>query len=531
MASNRQHPDDDAITTETTPLLAASSSPVVPAGGDPEEAKTLISTTTTSIPSSSSSQSQAHHQQNVSSPPLPTKQILLLCYARLIEPIAFFSIFPYINQMVRENGNLAEEDMGFYSGLIESLFSLTQMTVMVAWGMAADRIGRKPVLVSSLAGVSVSMALFGMTKTIWQMILFRCTAGVFAGTIVTVRTMISENSTRQTQARAFSWFAVAGNVGIFVGPLIGGALADPATQYPGVFGGVWFFEEFPYALSTIVVGIIGLTSVLTSALFLEETLHRNAKPDTETSGAASGPASTRDLIKSPGVGIVLYNYGHVMFLAFAYTALVPVFWATRVSLGGLGFTPLLISLFMGLTGISQSVWLLAFFPPLQRRIGTNGVMRLCGNAYPFFLGIMPVLNALLRLHTKAGDVTFWILGPLSLALGTGVSMAFTAAQLALNDVSPSQETLGMLNALALTMTSGLRSFSPALFASLFAIGAGNQFFYGYFVWVIMVILALGFTISTRFLPETSEKPPVEDEDRYRDEAVVRDDDSDVTVRA
>ncbi|KAI1127846.1 major facilitator superfamily transporter [Nemania abortiva] len=533
MASNRHHEDDDAITTETTPLLAASSSPVVSAGGDPEEAKTLISSTTTS---SSSSQSQPQpHQHHGSSPPLPTTQILLLCYARLIEPIAFFSIFPYINQMVLENGNLAEEDMGFYSGLIESLFSLTQMIVMVAWGKAADRIGRKPVLVSSLAGVAVSMALFGMSKTIWQMILFRCTAGVFAGTIVTIRTMISELSTRQTQARAFSWFAVSGNVGIFVGPLIGGALADPATQYPKVFGGIWFFEEFPYALSTIVVGVIGLTAVLTSALFLEETLHRNAKPDGEMGAAAARPppASTWELIKSPGVGIVLYNYGHVMFLAFAYTALVPVFWATRVALGGLGFTPLLISLFMALTGISQSVWLLAFFPPLQRRIGTNGVMRFCGTAYPFFLGIMPVLNALLRLHTKAGDITFWVLAPLSLALGTGVSMAFTAAQLALNDVSPSQETLGMLNALALTMTSGLRSFSPALFASLFAIGAGNQFFYGYFVWVIMVILALGFTFSTRYLPDTSEKPPIdeENEDRYRDEVVARDDDSDVTVRA
>lgn len=37
--------------------------------------------------------------------PLPKLQIFLLCYARLVEPIAFFSIFPYINQMVQENGH------------------------------------------------------------------------------------------------------------------------------------------------------------------------------------------------------------------------------------------------------------------------------------------------------------------------------------------------------------------------------------------------------------------------------------------
>lgn len=37
----------------------------------------------------------------------------------------------------------------------------------------------------------------------------------------TVRAMITENSTKKTQARAFSYFAFFGNIGIFVGPFIG----------------------------------------------------------------------------------------------------------------------------------------------------------------------------------------------------------------------------------------------------------------------------------------------------------------------
>ncbi|KAI1193436.1 major facilitator superfamily transporter [Nemania serpens] len=525
MATDNHQFDEDAITTtERTPLLL-SSSPVAGAGGeDAEEAKALISSS-----SASSAPTEAAAGPDPASKPLPKFQILLLCYARLIEPMAFFSIFPYINQMVLENGGLDEADMGFYSGLIESLFSLTQMLVMVAWGRAADRVGRKPVLVFSLAGVAVSTALFGMARSIPQMILFRCAAGVFAGSIVTVRTMISELSTRETQAQAFAWFAVAGNLGIFIGPFIGGALADPAGQYPRVFGGLWFFETFPYALSSITIGVIGLTAVLTTALFLGETLPRDAKSDDETGAAPRPPpASTWELLRAPGVGVVLYNYAHVMLLAFAYTAIVPVFWATRVGLGGLGFSSLRISIFMGLTGLSQMTWLLAIFPPLQHRIGTNGVMRLCGTAYPFFLGLMPLLNALLRLRTRAGTTAFWVVAPTLLSLGPGVSMSFTAAQLALNDVSPSQETLGMLNALALTLASGLRSFSPALFASLFAIGAGNQFLSGYLIWVIMVILALGFTVSSRFMPAASENDAVSEDSHGENGG--RDDDSDVTVR-
>jgi MFS family permease len=60
------------------------------------------------------------------------------------------------------------------------------MLLMIQWGRAADRIGRKPVLVFSLIGVAIGTALFGLSKRIWQMILFRCGAGVFAGTLVYV---------------------------------------------------------------------------------------------------------------------------------------------------------------------------------------------------------------------------------------------------------------------------------------------------------------------------------------------------------
>jgi MFS family permease len=58
------------------------------------------------------------------------------------------------------------------------------MFFMVSWGKAADRLGRKPVIVFSLVGLSISASLFGFSKTVWQMILFRCISGVFSGTVV-----------------------------------------------------------------------------------------------------------------------------------------------------------------------------------------------------------------------------------------------------------------------------------------------------------------------------------------------------------
>lgn len=54
-------------------------------------------------------------------------------------------------------------------------------------------------------------------QTLWQMILFRCLAGTFAGSVVTVRTMLNEITTKETQGKAFGWYMFMKQVGIFIG--------------------------------------------------------------------------------------------------------------------------------------------------------------------------------------------------------------------------------------------------------------------------------------------------------------------------
>ena len=83
-------------------------------------------------------------------------------------------------------------------------------------------------------------------------------------------------------------------------------------------------------------------------------------------------------------------------------------------------------------------------------------------------------------------------------------MAFTAIQLALNDVSPSPRTLGTLNALALTGASCLRAFCPALFTSLFAVGARTQLLGGHAIWALLIFIGIGLVFAARFLPESTQ---------------------------
>lgn len=66
--------------------------------------------------------------------PLPIAQLLIVCAIRLMDPIAFTQIFPYINEFIAFL-KLTDDpsQTGFYSGLVESTFAVTQFLAIYQW--------------------------------------------------------------------------------------------------------------------------------------------------------------------------------------------------------------------------------------------------------------------------------------------------------------------------------------------------------------------------------------------------------------
>jgi len=203
---------------------------------------------------------------------------------------------------------------------------------MIPWGKAADTYGRKPVLVVSLMGLGIFTALFGLSQNLSQMILLRSLSGMFGGMLITVRTMISENSTPKTQARAFAFFSFAGNLGILLGPAVGGVLANPTKEYPKVFGGIALFKHYPYLLPTLVGGLVAIITGIACAVFVKETL-----PKVEDEPGSPSPCKPKlvrmsiwRLFQYPGILMVLCVYNFAYFLGNACSATLPVYFFTPV---------------------------------------------------------------------------------------------------------------------------------------------------------------------------------------------------------
>ncbi|SNX86339.1 uncharacterized protein MEPE_05048 [Melanopsichium pennsylvanicum] len=210
---------------------------------------------------------------------LPKRKIVILLTMRLAEPINFTIIFPFINDMVFSIGATSDQaSVGFYAGIIESLFALSQTLTILYWGSLSDRIGRKPVLLMGLSGVACSAVLFGLSQTFWWAVAARAMAGATNGNVAIVKSVMGEITDETNQARAFSLLPLTWTVGCLIGPLLGGYLSKPAQQYPDIFakhawaglGGLW--EKFPFFLPCAISAAITVASIVMGAFLLEETL-------------------------------------------------------------------------------------------------------------------------------------------------------------------------------------------------------------------------------------------------------------------
>ena len=81
------------------------------------------------------------------------------------------------------------------------------------------------------------------------------------------------------QSRAFLLMPMCFNIGVIIGPILGGMLADPVGSYPGLFGdnstfggkhGVWWMKQWPYALPNLLSASFLFTAAAGVVFGLEE---------------------------------------------------------------------------------------------------------------------------------------------------------------------------------------------------------------------------------------------------------------------
>ena len=97
----------------------------------------------------------------------------------------------------------------------------------------------------------------------------RSFAGASSGTVGIIRTTVAEMVPEKSlQPRAFSVMPLVWSIGAIIGPVFGGALANPARSMPQIFGNTYFFYHFPFALPNLVASCLFTVGIVSGFLFL-----------------------------------------------------------------------------------------------------------------------------------------------------------------------------------------------------------------------------------------------------------------------
>ncbi|CAO1625044.1 unnamed protein product [Jaminaea pallidilutea] len=480
--------------------------------------------------------SSDHDEQQAKPTPLPKLQIFILCLIRLAEPTAIFIIFPTINWQLQEAlPHVEPSRIGYYSGLIESAFSLVQFIVSPLWGRLSDRIGRKPVLIASLMGLAISMNAFGLARSFLAITLARCVNGLFGGSIGSVKTILGESTDKTNNARAFSLLPIMFSVGSIVGPFLGGQLSHPADKFG--FLNFDFLQRHPYWFPCGVVSVYILFAAVIAGLFLEETLstkrrkqeadslrqdanqQRSEQQQQQQNGSSSrteggengerqrllsaedeeeeanrleqraeeedtkfASPSIRSLLTAERVKI-LTTQALINFLNICWVSLIPLFCFEQVKDGGVGLTQEGVGHLLASNGALSILVQVLLFPWAEQRLG--GPLPVYKISLVFFIPAFSSLPVARLLMIHSGVQASWA----SLIAGTAfkatTGMAVVCATLLVNNCAP-KGSLGTLNGVSQSFGSLARAIGPTASTSLFAFCSTHDGF-GWVIWAVLIV--------------------------------------------
>src|SRR5512132_1962222 len=136
----------------------------------------------------------------------------------------FFS--PFLPLYVQELGVTDPAQVAVWSGVLLAVTPAVSALLGPLWGRLSDRVGRKIMLIRSLAGFVVIIAAMGLVTSVYQLFVARLLQGVFAGFSVMAMAVASVSCPRDKVPVAIGRVQSAQLLSAAVGPAAGGYVAS-----------------------------------------------------------------------------------------------------------------------------------------------------------------------------------------------------------------------------------------------------------------------------------------------------------------
>ncbi|CAF0757629.1 unnamed protein product [Adineta steineri] len=147
-----------------------------------------------------------------------------------------------------------------FGGIVGSLFSFLQFFSSTLCGAASDRYGRKPMLLLSMIGISLSYAVWCISFNLTVFMIARIIGGLSKANVAIILAIVSDSTTENERNRAMAsaWIGAAFSLGFIFGPLLGALCSHLGTIYWPESTVIFFI--FP-AIVSLILSLINIAFV------------------------------------------------------------------------------------------------------------------------------------------------------------------------------------------------------------------------------------------------------------------------------
>lgn len=265
-------------------------------------------------------------------PAAPRGKIFILV-TLMLDAMGIGLILPVMPDLIRAvGGGNSIGAAAIWGGILLTTFSVMQFLFSPLMGALSDRFGRRPVLLISLAAMTLDYVLMAVAHTIWLILITRVIGGITAATQSTASAFMADVSEDKHKSANFGLVGAAFGLGFVLGPVLGGLLTHFGLRAP-----FW-----------AAAGLAGL-NFLYGLVVLPETV--NARTRRDFNWRRANPlGALRAVSHLPEVTRLLIVFFIVEFALMVYPAIWAYFPKERF-----GWNPAMVGFSLMLFGISMAL--------------------------------------------------------------------------------------------------------------------------------------------------------------------------------
>jgi MFS family permease len=193
------------------------------------------------------------------------------------------------------------QTVALFGGVLAALYAGLQFVAAPLWGRLSDRIGRRPVLLWSIAGTCAANLLWVFSGSFELFVVSRALAGALSGNVGVANAAVADLTTPETRGRGLAMVGIAFGLGFIIGPAIGGIASMPALRIDGLgLPGL-----HPFSTPALVATLLGALNLIWALRSFAETLPPERR-------ALTGPATrpldpTQIVARELGPAVVRLN--------------------------------------------------------------------------------------------------------------------------------------------------------------------------------------------------------------------------------